>query len=64
MSATEFLEQFRKLPPEEQRAVFEQIREGLDDELSSEQIAELDRRLADFEKIQAMEFRGSKSKPI
>jgi putative addiction module component (TIGR02574 family) len=47
MSATEFVEQFRRLPLEEQRAVFEQIREDFDDELTPAQIAELERRAAD-----------------
>jgi putative addiction module component (TIGR02574 family) len=49
MSATEIVEQFRKLPPEEQRVAFEQIREvvGDDEELTPEQIAELDRRAED-----------------
>ncbi|HEY2081901.1 MAG TPA: addiction module protein [Verrucomicrobiae bacterium] len=50
MSATEFVEQFRKLPPEEQREVFEQIREEFDDELTPEQIAELERRAEEFRK--------------
>lgn len=44
MSATEIVEQFRKLPFEEQCEVFEQLRDELDDELTPEQIAELDRR--------------------
>ena len=48
MSATEVVEQFRKLPFEEQREAFKQIREvvgdDFDDELTPEQIAELDRR--------------------
>ena len=44
MSASEIVEQFRKLPLEEQREVFEQLRDELDDELTPEQIAELDRR--------------------
>jgi hypothetical protein len=44
MSATQVLEQFHKLPFEEQREVFEQIREEFDDKLTPEQIAELDRR--------------------
>jgi hypothetical protein len=33
-----------KLPVEEQREVFEQLRDKFDDELTPEQIAELDRR--------------------
>jgi predicted extracellular nuclease len=44
MSATQVLEQVEKLPFEEQREVFEQLREKFDDELTTEQIAELDRR--------------------
>jgi putative addiction module component (TIGR02574 family) len=47
MSATEIVEQFRKLPVEQQREVFEQIRDEFDDELTPEQIAELDRRAED-----------------
>jgi putative addiction module component (TIGR02574 family) len=53
MSASEILEQIRRLPPEEQGAVAEQVWEefgGLEDELTPEQAAELDRRLLDFEK--------------
>ncbi len=44
MSATQVLEQVDKLPFEEQREVFERLREKFDDELTPEQIAELDRR--------------------
>jgi hypothetical protein len=45
MSATEILDHIRRLPPEEQREVFERLRDDFDDdELSPEQIAELDRR--------------------
>jgi uncharacterized protein with von Willebrand factor type A (vWA) domain len=44
MSATQVLEQVDKLPFEEQREVFEQLRDKFDDELTPEQIAELDRR--------------------
>lgn len=47
MSATEVVEQFCKLPFEEQHKAFEKIREVVhefDDELTPEQIAELDRR--------------------
>ncbi|HEY3932875.1 MAG TPA: hypothetical protein VGM58_10975 [Verrucomicrobiae bacterium] len=44
MSATQVMEQVEKLPFEEQREVFEQLREKFDDELTLEQIAELDRR--------------------
>ena len=38
------MEQVEKLPFEEQREVFEHLREKFDDELTPEQIAELDRR--------------------
>ena len=38
------LEQLDRLPSEEQREVFEQLRNRFDDELTPEQIAELDRR--------------------
>ncbi len=41
------LEQLDRLPFEEQREVFEQLRDKFDDELTSEQIAELDRRAED-----------------
>ena len=47
MSATEILAQIEKLPPDEQQEIAEKIREkygDLDDELSPEQIAELERR--------------------
>jgi hypothetical protein len=47
MSATDILEQIRRLPPEEQSEVAERVREefgNCDDELTPEQIAELDRR--------------------
>lgn len=50
MSATEILEQIRRLPPEEQHEVIEKIREefgNADDELTPEEIAELDRRAED-----------------
>jgi putative addiction module component (TIGR02574 family) len=50
MSATQVMEQVDKLPFEEQREVFEHLREKFDDELTPEQAAELDRRLAEFEK--------------
>ena len=46
MSATQVLEQVEKLPFDEQREVFEQLREKFDDELTPEQIAELERRAA------------------
>ena len=38
------MEQVEKLPFEEQREVFEHLREKFDDELTPEQIAEFDRR--------------------
>jgi hypothetical protein len=44
MSATQVMEQVNRLPFEEQREVFEQLRDKFDDELTPEQIAELDRR--------------------
>jgi len=45
MSATEILAQIRQLPLQEQREVFERLRDEFDDEeLTPEQIAELDRR--------------------
>ena len=44
MSAAQVLEQVNKLPFEEQREVFEQLRDKFDDALTPEQIAELDRR--------------------
>jgi putative addiction module component (TIGR02574 family) len=47
MSATQVLEQIHKLPFEEQREVFEQLRDEFDDELTPEQIAELERRAED-----------------
>ena len=50
MSATEIFEQVRKLPVEERREVFERLRdefEDFDDELTPEQVAELDRRAED-----------------
>jgi putative addiction module component (TIGR02574 family) len=53
MSASEILEQIRRLPPEEQYDIAEKVWAGLGEveaELTPEQAAELDRRLADFEK--------------
>ena len=53
MSASDILEQIRRLPPAEQYDVAEKVWEefgDFDDELTPEQAAELDRRLADFEK--------------
>ena len=47
MSATQVMEQVEKLPFEEQREVFEHLREKFDDELTPEQIAELERRAED-----------------
>jgi putative addiction module component (TIGR02574 family) len=50
MSASEILEQIRRLPPEERYDVAEKVWEefgGFDDELSPEQAAELDRRAED-----------------
>jgi len=44
MSATQVLEQLDKLPFEEQREIFERLREKFDEELTPEQLAELDRR--------------------
>jgi len=46
MSATQVMEQVDKLPFEEQREVFEKLRDRFDDELTPEQIAELERRAA------------------
>jgi putative addiction module component (TIGR02574 family) len=57
MSATELIEQLRPLPTEEKRAFVEQIWKEfgeeigwVDPDLTTEQITELDRRLAEFEK--------------
>ena len=50
MSAKEVVEQFCKLPPAEQQIAFEKIRESFedfDDDLTPEQIAELERRAAE-----------------
>ena len=50
MSATEILEQIRRLPPEEQSEIAEKIWGefgGFGDELTPEQDAELDRRAED-----------------
>jgi putative addiction module component (TIGR02574 family) len=50
MSASEILEQIRRLPPEEQYEVAERVWEefgDFDDDLTPEQIAELERRAAD-----------------
>jgi putative addiction module component (TIGR02574 family) len=51
MSAAEILEQIKHLPPVEQEALAEQVWQQYGQvELTAEQAAELDRRLADFEK--------------
>jgi len=53
MSASEILEQIEKLPPAERQEVAELVMEkygSLDEALTPEQAAELDRRLAEFEK--------------
>jgi putative addiction module component (TIGR02574 family) len=50
MSAAEIVEQFRLLPFEEQREVVRLLNEEIDDELSPDQIAELERRAEDFRK--------------
>ena len=47
MSATEIVEQFRKLGFEEQRVVLERLRDEFDGELTPEQVAELERRAAE-----------------
>ena len=50
MSATEILEQIRQLPPVEQCEIMRRIREefgGVEEDLTPEQIAELDRRAED-----------------
>ena len=50
MSATEILEQIRRLPPAEQLMVAETVRQefgDFDDELTPEQITELERRAAE-----------------
>ena len=43
MSATQIMEQVEKLPFEEQREVFEQLRDKFEDEPTPEQLAEFDR---------------------
>ena len=57
MSATEIIEQMRSLPADQKREVLEQIWTEfggelgwVDPDLTPDQAAELDRRLADFEK--------------
>jgi putative addiction module component (TIGR02574 family) len=47
MSAAQVMEQVNRLPFEEQREVFEHLREKFDDQLTPEQIAELERRAAE-----------------
>ena len=50
MSAAQVVEQFCKLPFEEQHEAYEKIREvveDFDDQLTPEQVAELERRAAD-----------------
>jgi putative addiction module component (TIGR02574 family) len=47
MSAAQVMEQVNRLPFDEQREVFEHLREKFDDTLTPEQIAELDRRAED-----------------
>jgi putative addiction module component (TIGR02574 family) len=52
MSAAQILEQIERLPKEEQRVVAEMVWEKygtFEDDLTPEQSAELDRRLAEFE---------------
>ena len=44
MSAAQVLAQLEKLPFEEQREVFEQLRDKFEDEPTPEQLAEFDRR--------------------
>lgn len=53
MSAAQILEQIEHLPPAEQRVIAEVLWEKFgagEDNLTPEQSAELDRRLAEFEK--------------
>jgi putative addiction module component (TIGR02574 family) len=57
MSAKELIEKMRPMPTAEKRAFVEQIWEEygeelgqVDPDLTAEQVAELDRRLAEFEK--------------
>lgn len=57
MSAAEIIEKIRALPAEKKRELVEQIWDEfgkelgyVDEDLTPEQAAELDRRLADFEK--------------
>jgi putative addiction module component (TIGR02574 family) len=51
MSATEILEQIRRLPPTEQHEVAERVWAefgAVDDDLTAQQIAELERRAEEF----------------
>ena len=53
MSAAQILEQIERMPRAEQRVIAEMVWEkfgNCEDDLSPEQSAELDRRIADFEK--------------
>jgi putative addiction module component (TIGR02574 family) len=50
MSAAQVLEQIEKLPFEEQREVFEHLRDKFDEELTPEQVAELERRAEELRK--------------
>lgn len=53
MSAEQILDEIRRLPNAERRELIERIKDefvDFDDELTPEQAAELDRRLAEFEK--------------
>jgi len=53
VSATEILEQIRQLSPQERREIAQKVLEevrGLDDELTPDQIAELERRADEFRK--------------
>ncbi len=50
MSATQVMEQVEKLPFEEQREVFEQLRDKFEDEPTPEQLAEFDRRAEELRK--------------
>jgi putative addiction module component (TIGR02574 family) len=53
MGVAEIIEQIRALPPQEQHEVIEKIREeygDFDDELTPEQIAELERRAEELRK--------------
>lgn len=47
MSATDILAKARELRPEERREIAEALLDGLESELTPEQVAELDRRAED-----------------